>query len=51
MRGGGENFSNAKCRQFVGGIFDAFNFQPDAVQHIRNHVYIGVGIEMLLEPA
>ena len=44
-------FGDAKRSKFVGRVFHTFDLKPDLGQPLGNRAYIGIGIEMFLEPA
>ena len=47
---GGQHLGDAKARELLGRIFDAFDFQPDAIERRDDIVDGRIGIEMRLQP-
>ena len=48
---GGQHLGDPERRQRLGRIVDAFDLQPDAGQRVGDRRRVGVGVEMVLEPA
>ena len=48
---GGEHARDAEPGELLAGILDALDLEPDARQRLDHGGEIGIGLEMLLEPA